>query len=240
MVEPKSEMYYPNIGKRIKAVLIDSILFVIVTITILPVLAQFEFEQAWIKILIILSPYFVLDPLLVSFTGGSVGHHVFKIRVQNAKSNLNVNLLYATFRFIAKTLFGSLSLVFILFTKKHQAFHDLIVNSIVVLKSSRDLNKNEGLKERTFRETGYIYPSKIRRFLIIVLYNASFFIILSILTYALVSDPCIDNDKCTSKDDIVSLGLGMLWLVAIISSIYFGVRAKLYGCMRIKNNETDI
>ena len=55
-VAEKAELYYPNIGKRIKAVVLDSLIFAIVVVSIWPFIAGYEFKYNWLKILILLSP----------------------------------------------------------------------------------------------------------------------------------------------------------------------------------------
>ena len=236
MTNADIEILYPNIGKRIKAVIVDYALFIIVLVSIIPFLAKIEIDYIWLKIIILLSPFFILDPLLVSLTGGSIGHHAMKIRIRDVNKDQNINIIFASIRFILKNLLGLLSLILILFTKKHQAFHDLAIKSIVVMKNSDQLDSEGWLKERSFEEEGYLYPSKVRRLIVIIIYNLIFFIFFVIIFGLLLSEPCIEIDECNQKDEIISSIIGISWFIASIFIIYKGIRARLIGCKRKKIN----
>ncbi len=227
-----SEILYPNLGRRIKAVLVDSIIFTILIMTLIPFLAKFEFYNTIIKLLVLFSPFFILEPLMVSLTGGSIGHHVLKIRVRDADRDKNINIFLASLRSVVKLLLGGISLILVLFTKKHQALHDMITNSIVTINDSNPLAEQEGLKERAFREEGYSYPSIIRRFFIILFYNFALFIFVSIISSFFISEPCVDIDDCNTKEEIYLAILGVFWVIGIILIITKGIRARLFGCRR--------
>lgn len=231
------KVLYPNIGRRIKAVLVDSMLFVIVTMTILPFIAKFNFKHTWIKITILLFPYFILDPLLVSFTGGSIGHHAFKIRVRHTIKNQNIGLIFASVRFLMKTILGWFSLIMILFTKKRQAFHDLIVNSIIIMNYPEGIEVEDGLKERSFEEEGYIYPSKFWRFFVIGIYNFLLYWLFNILLTFFLPEQCVENMErggriCNQLDETLIVIMTFSWIAGVISIIYFGIGAQLFGCRR--------
>lgn len=237
-VAEKAELYYPNIGKRIKAVVLDSVIFAIVVVSIWPFIAGYEFKYNWLKILILLSPFFILEPLLVTTTGGSIGHHVFKIRVRGVSRDRNINIINATIRFLLKTALGTFSLLFILFTKKHQALHDYLVNSIVIFKQHDNFDPRIGLKERvSTEEEGYVYPSKLRRFIVILIYNVPLFFLYGLVLSVSLSDTCLEDDICIGGEDIISFIIVMFWFAGVFCTIYFGFAGKLVGCRRkIKKN----
>lgn len=232
MTNKDVEILYPNIGRRIKAVLVDSVLFIIVLVSLIPFLAEIETDQVWLKIAILFSPFLILDPLLVSLTGGSIGHHVFKIRIRDTREDKNINIICALIRFVIKTLFGSLSLILIFFTKKHQALHDLSVKSIVVMKNPENLDNEIVFKERNFEEKGFIYPSKIRRLIVIIAYNFILFILLSIVGSIFISDPCLESENCNLIEEIGLGIIGFSWLIIALIIIYRGVNAQLIGCKK--------
>ena len=169
---------------------------------------------------------------MVSFTGGTIGHHIIKIRVQNVDGHYNINIFLAFFRFILKSVLGVISLVFVLTTRRHQAIHDFLVNSVVVYKDPTRLPEHEALDERTIEEEGYIYPSKLRRTLMIILYNILLFILISFLSAFLTSEACIENNKCTPAEEVISYVIGIIWIISATLILVGGWKSLLFGCKR--------
>lgn len=173
-----NRIVYPRLIRRVQALLIDSAIFSFLIATLFLLMPTFENSPQWFRVVVVLLPIFILEPGLVSLTGGTIGHHLIKLRVQNAHSNKNINIIFATIRFIIKTALGWMSLISVLTTRKHQAIHDFSVNSVVVYKDASQVPSHEALTERVFKEGYYVYPSKLRRLLMILMYNILFFLLL--------------------------------------------------------------
>ena len=77
------------------------------------------------------------EPVLVSFTGGTVGHHLTNLRVVDDRGG-NVSFLKACARMVVKDLLGWCSFVILMATSRNQAIHDLVTRSTVQI---RDLAK---------------------------------------------------------------------------------------------------
>ncbi len=157
---------YPRLLRRVQAVLIDSLIIPIVFIGVMLLVAQFNVENIYIKVSALILPFLILEPGLVAFTGGTIGHHILKIKVRSSKNDANLNIIFAVVRFVVKFILGWLSFVFILTTDKHQAIHDIVSGSIVVNIKSEGLSDKEALKERT-ESVGWRYPSAKRRTIVI-------------------------------------------------------------------------
>ena len=160
---------YPRLLRRVQAVLIDSILIPIAFMLTLLLVGQFEVESIYIKAAALFLPIFILEPVMVAISGGTIGHHMLGIQVQSSNSGKNLNILLALLRFVIKTFLGWLSLIFVLITKRHQAIHDLLSMSVVINKSD-NLPSAEALPERSNQEDGYKYPPRFLRLFMIVLY----------------------------------------------------------------------
>jgi uncharacterized RDD family membrane protein YckC len=228
----KMEIYYPNFNRRVKAALVDSLIFALLTVLIVPILAGINSIPDWLRIILILSPFFILEPVLVSYTGGSPGHHLFKTRIRNIESDTNIGILSATVRFLFKLLLGLLSLFFILFTKKHQAIHDLVVKSIVVLRNPEAHAEDEVLKERTFEEPSFIYPSIMQRILVPLVYFFALALITAGISGLVISEACLENNLCSSMDDAVATIAAFVWIIGFIYLMVTGLNGRLYGCRR--------
>ena len=123
---------YPSFFKRIIAMSIDSTIIAITFLTLIAFVSEFEINNIYIKVGALILPFIILEPVLISLTSGTIGHHLLKIRVLNNKTNKNLNLFLSILRFIVKMFFGWLSFLFILITNKKRALHDLASNSVVV------------------------------------------------------------------------------------------------------------
>jgi uncharacterized RDD family membrane protein YckC len=147
MLARQQELRYPRLYRRIQAAIIDSTIFLVILFGAGMILAPIEihggFKFGGVAILL-----FFMEPGLVSITGGTIGHHLRGLRIQRRWDGTNLNIFRATIRFLVKFLLGWLSFLFILQTKKHQAIHDLISGSVVVLKDPAKVPKFEALSER--------------------------------------------------------------------------------------------
>lgn len=131
---------YPRLIKRIRAALIDSVLIPLAFFAGLVLIGVSGISHPLAKLVLAMMPILVLEPGLVAFTGGTVGHHLVGVRVMQAGGTGNIGILAAALRFVVKLLLGGLSFVFILTTRRHQAVHDLVAGSRVVLKDAACLD----------------------------------------------------------------------------------------------------
>ena len=175
---------------------------------------------------------FILEPLLVSITGGTPGHHLIGIQVKSKKTGKNINIFSAIIRFVTKIILGLFSLIAVFITKQHQAIHDAIAGSIVVIKNPNSKSNHEVLKEREVELPGYSYPSNARRFVMIVVYNIVFFITLGIALSLIVPDQCLTYSQCSTLENTLLISLQLLWVVSVISSIVLCWKGLLPGCRR--------
>lgn len=163
-------IFYPRRRRRVRAILIDSVLLPITVFGSLILGDALGVSHTYGKVALILVPIFVLEPGLVAVTGGTIGHHLMKIRIATIDGQRNINIFAATLRFLGKLLLGWLSLIFVLTTKKHQAVHDLLARSVVVHKSPSVLPAYEILPERMSDSAEYLYPAAWRCVLVIFSY----------------------------------------------------------------------
>ena len=113
-LDPMSPISYPRLIRRVRAILIDSVLLPITVFGTLILGDALGVTHTYGKVALILVPIFVLEPGLVAVTGGTVGHHLMKIRIATIDGQRNINIFAATLRFLAKLLLGWLSLIFVL------------------------------------------------------------------------------------------------------------------------------
>jgi len=169
---------------------------------------------------------------LVSTTGGTLGHHVLGIRVANKNTAKNINIIAAIVRFVVKIVLGLFSIISIFITRQHQAIHDSLVGSIVILKNPQAMKPYEALEEREVEEHGYSYPSKVRRVIMIILYNLTLLIVLGVVSTLSLSGSCVMYNQCSGSENVIAYSLSILWIIGFVASIILCWKGFLLGCRR--------
>jgi len=227
-----TEVQYPRLLRRVRAFLIDSVLFIIIIYTWMISLQALAEAHVVLTILALIAPIMVLEPGLVAFTGGTLGHHIMGLRIRDASRDENIGILRATARAIIRTFLGWLSFIFVLVTQRHQALHDFFTSTIVVLRRPETHPAHEKFAARTEDHTRFLYPSKSRRIVVISLYVLLSFIVVSVLGAALLSLGCSTMNRCSALENLVANVIGIIWFLGAGAIIVLGWRGLLYGCRR--------
>lgn len=229
---------YPRLSRRIQALLIDGVIVPIFALSVLLLAPRVGLVGIYAAIsagLVV----FMLEPFLVSVTGGTLGHHLMGVRVASKRSGNNINIFAAAVRFLAKAVFGWFSLITIFTTKRYQGIHDALVGSVVVLKHPDKMPAYEVLAERQL-DQGHVYPSILRRLSMMVVYISLVIILIGIALALLVSERCIISHQCSNIDETIYAGTSFLSIVGIIASIMLCWRGRLFGCRRRLKSTDDI
>jgi uncharacterized RDD family membrane protein YckC len=231
-MDSSASFSYPRLIRRVQALLIDSLLVSICALGAMVAASSFEIKGVYAA-LVAGFVIFLLEPALVSFTGGTVGHHLRGLTVIHPKSRKKLNILIAILRFVLKVPLGSLSLITYFTTKRYQAFHDLISSSIVVLKQPEEVVGFEKLNERQFEITGFTYPSIWRQVFIVVVYNLAF-ISLTLIGMVVAAEAACQYQMAYCEETTSALGIA--WEIFAIlffgASIYHCRYGRILGCRR--------
>lgn len=129
---------YPGILLRVKSMFIDYFIFVLLIFIVSFFFKNLDHISDSLRIGAFIFVFFLFEPLMVSFFGGSIGHQMNGIRVKKIGNHQkNIPLLLALFRFFLKVFLGWLSLVTINKNTHSQAIHDKAVNSVVIFKEKK-------------------------------------------------------------------------------------------------------
>ncbi len=129
---------YAALSQRVRAACFDTAILALLffpTWIVIDVSAATNTALKVVLYLIPSIPMLVIDLGFVAVTGGTIGHHLFKVRVIRKDGGGNIGFCAASIRFVVKMLLGWSSFLFILNTRRHQALHDMAANSIVVDKT---------------------------------------------------------------------------------------------------------
>lgn len=232
--QSKSEHRYPRLARRLRAALIDLAIFILVFFCLATALSGLTMPGILKGTLFVMSFAF-LEPGLVSLTGGTIGHHLLGLRIQDRSRGDNLGPVAAIVRFVFKSTIGFISFAFILVTHRHQAIHDLVSGSVVVVRNPTGTDHENELEEQEIYDREYEYPSKHRRVAIILFYNVLVFLAVSLVFGALLSDSCLDQDRCSLFDSIVQLVGSIVWFGLFFAILFHGWSGKLPGARRQRN-----
>jgi len=225
-------MLYPRLIKRVRAVLIDSVVVPLAAVASFAAGYALGVTETWARVLLVAVPVLLLEPGLVAWTGGTIGHHVVGIRVTRTNGVSKLNFIAATIRAVIKFVFGWFSFIFVLTTSKHQAIHDFVVGSVVTHRDVSKLPSFEVLQERRIEEQGFVYPSRWKRASIVVLYGLFTSIVLVAAVALLLSESCAASRRCTRLDSLLSLVIELAWLLSTGAIIVLGWSGRLPGARR--------
>lgn len=224
---------YPRMLRRLRGVLIDGIVWPLAAIGTLVALTYAGVENPWIKVGLPVLVVLLLDPVAVSVTGGSIGHHLTGLRVRKDRVDERISVLAASVRFVVKALFGLPAFFVAFVTQKRQGLHDLAARSLIVYKNDAQVPAYERMLERTAADEHATYVSVWRRLLVIVLYCFILYVVLSFFMAALLFGPCSNSGtQCTPAQAIGAMVILAALLIGFGVIVFLGLRGKLYGCRK--------
>lgn len=132
-------MLYANFSRRLSGLCIDSLLLVVLTVSVMSIAPAVQRVPA-VRLGLILTWWAAIllyEPVLVWHTGGTLGHRVMNLRVSDDRTSGNVSLVQALVRFFVKAILGVFSFLTMRFSRRHQAIHDILTRSSVRIRDAR-------------------------------------------------------------------------------------------------------
>ena len=131
-------VYHAPFTLRIRAFLADTIITLGLCVGSLFLLSSREFVPDLARGLIPPLALFI-EPVLIAAKRGTPGHLIVGIRVVDSASpgtGRGIGYLRSIARWFVKGFIGLISFLWMVFTRKHQALHDLAVGSVVIVDPS--------------------------------------------------------------------------------------------------------
>ena len=218
--QPMTARGYATFPRRLYALVIDTGVFILLLVAGMVVVGLTGTQAGGIAFLVsILAFGFLYEPILVSRTGGTVGHHLGNLRVARADDDARLGFLRATARAWLKAILGVFSFFFMALTRRHQALHDLATRSVVVVQDIERAAPTHYTLERS-EDPGRVSVSRTRRVLVIAVYWVAAWLVLSIADVLLVSNACLTTRSCSPGEHLVSeatgYGIFLCWGVSLV------------------------
>ena len=228
---------YARFSRRLRGMFIDWALTLVVVFGALAIASSMRNDDLsrvlGVAVVVILVLY---EPVLVSRTGGTIGHHLTNLRVVDDATGGNVGLLKALARVVIKGVLGWYSFLSMAFTRRNQAVHDFVTGSTVQVRDLAKASPGQFISER--RElTRPDTPSVARRIgvtLAYVLLTGAIYLGLEqlVVQSEAVSMQCLDTDVCTTAENVITLALGGGTIATWVACAILGWRGKLPGARR--------
>jgi len=235
-----NQVLYSTLPRRIKASIIDSFLLLALFILCPLAIGSLTGSKTWLNGVAMFAPPLLLEPFLISYFGFTLGQFIFGIQVVRVDTHEKCPLLASFARYYIKILLGGLSTVYMLFSKKHQAIHDHVAKTLVVLSDKKIKQNpdfaNYGEIEREFeKDSTYIYPSTIRRFGFFCIWFIVACIVLAIFieTSALLLMPeyTLETEHLPKQ---IEMAVDFIYSIMFISLAVLASKGSLPGAKRKK------
>ncbi|MGY8682929.1 RDD family protein [Bradyrhizobium sp. UFLA05-153] len=226
---------YARFSRRLKAILLDWMLAMALLFGAVALASNAQSDTLarilGVSVVVILLLY---EPVLVWWTGGTLGHFWANLRVVDDHGG-NLSLAKALARFAVKSVLGWYSFLTMTATRRNQAVHDLLTHSTVQIRNPLKAKPGQFVTERS--EDDPAMPSRLRRALVTAVYLVLavlfyFGVLAALLRAGLLSRACLDRDVCSGGDRIVDFATAVAFLLMIALIIGMGWRGRLPGARK--------
>jgi hypothetical protein len=228
---------YARFSRRMRGIVIDWIIAMVVLFGAV-MLASASGNSAVSRTLGYLVIAFLLlyEPVLVTLTGGTVGHWASNLRVVDDRTGGNVSFAKALARLVIKAVLSWYSFVILAATRRNQAVHDLLTRSTVQIRDAAKARPGQYVTERTEPVDGSM-PSRLRRSLVTMLYIALSLALCAGIAAALTvggaySERCVAQDFCSAGERMIDLAISVGALLLTAAVIALGWKGRLPGARR--------
>lgn len=228
---------YARFSRRLRGIFVDWAITLLIVFGALVVATSARSDDVSRVLGIVAIIFLVLyEPVLVSRTGGTIGHHLTNLRVVDESHGGNVSFLKAVARLMIKTLLGWYSFILMAATRRNQAIHDLLTDSTVQIRDPAKASPGQFVTERVeLADPGM--PSPLRRSAVIGIY---LLLTLAVAGAAgpvsvragVVSAWCSMTGVCSRGELFMSSALGAAFIATCAACIVLGWKARLPGARR--------
>jgi uncharacterized RDD family membrane protein YckC len=229
MPEPR----YARFSRRLRGIVLDWIIAMVIlfgAVLVAVSIRNDNFSRA-LGILVVIT-LVLYEPVLVSLTGGTLGHYLTNLRVVDDRDGGNVSFLKACARVLIKGLLGWYSFVVLAATRRNQAIHDLLTRSTVQIRDATKALPGQYVTERT-EPAALNMPPRWRRVAVICVYLILLVVLAAGVGMAVLSRGCFNGSFCSAGERVVDLATNVTLLVMIAFVIALGWKGKLFGARKV-------
>jgi hypothetical protein len=225
---------YARFSRRLRGIVVDWIIAMTTifgAVFVASAIANDNFSR--VLGLVVITSLLLYEPVLVSLTGGTLGHYSTNLRVVDDRSGGNVSFLKACARVVIKAVLGWYSFVILAATRRNQAVHDLLTRSTVQIRDPARARPGQYITERAELAASGM-PSRTRRAVVIGVYLLLLFVVFTAVAGAITaagwpSRSCFEHDDCSTAERALNFITGVALLVTMAVVVALGRKGKLFG-----------
>jgi len=140
---------YARFSRRFRGIVLDWMILMAILFGAL-MLASTVRNDNFARVLgtMVIAALLLYEPVLVSFTGSTLGHYFTNLRVVDERTGGNVSFLKACARAAIKGVLGLYSFVILMATRRNQAVHDILTKSTVQIRDPAKALPGQYVNER--------------------------------------------------------------------------------------------
>src|ERR1700737_836445 len=199
---------YARFSRRLRGIVVDWIIAMTVifgAVFVAATIANDIFSRALgVAVIVALLLY---EPVLVSYTGGTLGHYSTNLRVVDDRSGGNGSFLKACARVVIKAMLGWYSFVILAATRRNQAVHDLLTRSTVQIRDPARARPGQYITERVELAASGM-PAGVGGTVCFCVFSFLVFVVFVVALNMMVatgglSRSCLNNGSCSGGERIV-------------------------------------
>jgi uncharacterized RDD family membrane protein YckC len=238
-IQPAPPVRYATFTRRFRALVIDNL-----CISGLGVALFFAGDAVSdipgatrVMLLLVVAVVLLYEPVLVSRRGATIGHAVARLRVVDVRTGRWPSFGRAFVRFLIKTILGILSFFTMELTRRHQAVHDMLMQTTVQVVETEEVGE---FRAERVDEPDVLLPSRLRRLAVIALYLVAVLFVCDESISLVDMIACIRPRGCSAGAMVLVQAIGLGWLALSATAIVAGWRGMLLGARRSRRVSSDV
>lgn len=189
--------------------------------------------------ILVVATLLLYEPVLVSFTGSTLGHYFTNLRVVDERSGGNVSFLKACARVAIKSVLGLYSFVILAATRRNQAVHDLLTKSTVQIRDPRKALPGQYVSDSGDPPDTNL-PPRWRRVVVTCGYVVLMFVVylavmMGLSAAGIMSNACVSSaNRCSVGERLFDTLAAVLLLLLTALIIARGWKGRLFGARTVR------
>lgn len=231
---------YARFSRRFRGIVLDWMILMAILFGAL-MLASTVRNDNFARVLgtMVIAALLLYEPVLVSFTGSTLGHYFTNLRVVDERTGGNVSFFKACARAAIKGVLGLYSFVILMATRRNQAVHDILTKSTVQIRDPAKASPGQYVSERSDPADTNLPPGWWRvavifvyLVLMVVAYDA---VLMGLMAAGMMSNACVGNvSRCSTGERVLGIAGSVLVLPLMALIIARGWRGRLFGARKAR------
>lgn len=183
-----------------------------------------------------LAALLLYEPLFLTLRGATIGQRAMNLRVVRASDLGRVSFPRALLRTFMKNMFGAfavLPFLAVYVTSRHQAFHDLVAETVVVPYDPASARPGWFVPAR-WPEAPYVMPHPLHRFGAIVTYEVAFAFVMQLAISVLAPHCFPSRPGCSAAENVLGRVLLLAFTFGMVGIFIAGAVGLLWGARRYR------